>query len=88
VLPTVFRSSHAGIWAASSFFNHSCAPAVEKTREGRGWRFNLCRDVTAGEELCISYLGEGELREWTYNLRQQQLKKSWGFNCACPRCEL
>jgi hypothetical protein len=78
----------AGIWAASSYFNHSCVPSVTKARIGRAWHFVLGRAVEPGEELCISYLGQDDLVEWTYAHRQERLRGAWGFDCACAQCKM
>lgn len=76
-----------GCWPAASYFNHSCAPNVEKMREGRAWEFRAGRDVGTGEELCITYLS-GEERRLSRGKRMLTLKRNWGFECACERCEV
>ncbi|KAL5118597.1 SET (Su(var)3-9, Enhancer-of-zeste, Trithorax) domain [Pleosporales sp. CAS-2024a] len=75
-----------GCWPAASYFNHSCAPNVEKKRQGRVWEFRLGREVTKGEELCITYLS-GEERKLSRGKRMMTLKRNWGFECGCERCE-
>ncbi len=45
-----------GCWPAASYFNHSCAPNIEKNREGRVWYFRAGTDIEKGEELNITYL--------------------------------
>jgi hypothetical protein len=75
-----------GIWPTASFFNHSCEPSVVKRRDGRAWVFTTARDVDEGEELCISYLGHREVKEWDVTSRQNRLKNSWDFECGCTRC--
>lgn len=75
-----------GCWPAASYFNHSCGPNVEKTRDGRIWHFRTGRDVEKGEELCITYLS-GEERKLSRGKRMLTLKKNWGFECGCERCE-
>ena len=74
-----------GCWPKASYFNHSCAPSVTKTRAGREWVFKANRDVDEGEELCITYLS-GEERVLAREKRRRILKKNWGFECACVRC--
>lgn len=73
-----------GVWPSASYFNHNCDPNTDKERVGRTWVFRAKRDITAGEEICISYLGKdmGILREE----RNALLKKTWGFDCICQRC--
>lgn len=76
-----------GCWPAASYFNHSCMPNVDKIRVGRAWEFRSAKDVKCGEELCITYLS-GEERKWSREKRMETLKKNWGFECGCGRCEL
>ncbi|KAF1837119.1 SET domain-containing protein [Decorospora gaudefroyi] len=75
-----------GCWPAASYFNHSCAPNVEKNREDRAWYFKAGRDIEKGQELCITYLSAAE-RKLSRGNRMLRLKKYWGFDCACERCE-
>lgn len=74
-----------GVWPSASYFNHNCDPNTDKERVGRTWVFRAKRDIAAGEEICISYLGKdmGILREE----RTALLKKTWGFDCICQRCK-
>lgn len=72
------------LYPQASFFNHSCAPTVKKTRKGRSWEFYALRDIKAGEELCISYIGGDE--KLTLSERQAKLKKGWYFSCQCTKC--
>ncbi|KAJ4364182.1 Histone-lysine N-methyltransferase set-6 [Neocucurbitaria cava] len=75
-----------GCWPAASYFNHSCGPNIEKKRTGRIWEFRAARDIEKGEELCITYLS-GEERKLSRGKRMLTLKRNWGFECACERCE-
>jgi SET and MYND domain-containing protein len=75
-----------GCWPAASYFNHSCGPNIEKTRVGRTWEFRAGRDIEEGDELCITYLS-GEERKLSRGKRMVTLKRNWGFDCACERCE-
>ncbi|KAF2852526.1 SET domain-containing protein [Plenodomus tracheiphilus IPT5] len=75
-----------GCWPAASYFNHSCNPNVEKQREGRVWTFRAGREIAKGDELCITYLS-GEERKLSRGKRMLTLKKNWGFDCLCDRCE-
>ncbi|KAF9690504.1 hypothetical protein EKO04_011365 [Ascochyta lentis] len=75
-----------GCWPAASYFNHSCAPNVVKNREGRAWRFSAGRDIEKGDELNITYLS-GEERKLDRASRKTRLKRNWGFDCTCSRCE-
>jgi len=75
-----------GCWPAASYFNHSCGPNIEKNREGRAWLFRAGKDIKQGQELCITYLS-GEERKLSRCKRMLKLKKTWGFDCGCERCE-
>jgi SET and MYND domain-containing protein len=75
------------LWPEASFFNHSCRPNVAKKRNGRTWEFWLLRDVKAGQELTISYLG-GEENELGFAERKRRLHATWRFECQCERCDL
>lgn len=75
-----------GCWPAASYFNHSCGPNIEKKRAGRVWEFRAGSDIENGEELNITYLS-GEERKMSRGKRREVLKKNWGFECACARCE-
>ncbi|EFQ30836.1 hypothetical protein CGRA01v4_12900 [Colletotrichum graminicola] len=75
-----------GCWPAASYFNHSCGPNVDKRREGRAWEFRASRDVGKGEQLCITYLG-GEEKAMPRETRMSTLRRNWGFECGCKRCE-
>jgi SET and MYND domain-containing protein len=75
-----------GCWPAASYFNHSCGPNVEKSREGRVWYFRAGGAIGQGEELNITYLS-GEERRLSRGKRMEILKRNWGFECGCRRCE-
>ncbi|KAH7882983.1 SET domain-containing protein [Phlebopus sp. FC_14] len=72
-----------GIWVSASYFNHSCAPNVRKTRVGRALHFETTRAIAAGEELCISYIDTDS----PVQRRRRELEESWFFTCRCRRCE-
>ncbi|EPS39101.1 hypothetical protein H072_7118 [Dactylellina haptotyla CBS 200.50] len=74
-----------GTWPSASYFNHSCAPNLEKKRVGRVWYFSAGRAIESHEELCISYLG-GEERSWSLDRRKDWLSRNWGFECTCQKC--
>jgi len=74
-----------GVWPAASYWNHSCQPNLTKQRNGRMWKFWASRDIRAGEELCISYLG-GDERDMETAERREKLTRIWGFECQCAKC--
>jgi SET and MYND domain-containing protein len=75
-----------GVWPEASFFNHSCRPNLVKERNGRRWSFHTSRDISAGEELFITYLG-GDERDLDVKGRRKRLRDEWGFICQCEGCE-
>ena len=76
-----------GCWPAASYFNHSCGPNLNKQRVGRVWEFTTARDIQKEEELCITYLS-GEERQLSRGRRMERLRRTWGFECGCERCEI
>lgn len=71
------------IYPVGSYFNHSCAPDLLVTNEGNVMFLRSLYQIPAGEEVFVSY-------EFFYDddtdSRQRHLKASWGFECACTRC--
>ena len=74
------------LYPDASYFNHSCSPNVAKTRVGDVWEFRASKDIDAGNECCITYLG-GDEKELNVEQRRQRLKEHWGFECMCVRCK-
>jgi hypothetical protein len=98
---SVFRSnafalgSNSGleqaVFSQISRINHSCLPNAQGNWNGNGGvnggRFNVhaTRDIASNEELTLNYLHErGSIR----SQRQGKLLNGYGFNCACPACDL
>jgi len=76
-------SSHT----VSQHFNHSCHPncAVSNTVDEVCSIYSL-RDIRAGEELTINY--SGPILTWVpVDIRRSILRKQFGFECHCLRCE-
>ncbi|EFJ08124.1 hypothetical protein SELMODRAFT_429203 [Selaginella moellendorffii] len=46
----------AGVWASSGFFNHSCTPNASKVCFGRVMFIRAARNMSAGDEVLLSYL--------------------------------
>ncbi|KAK9479626.1 hypothetical protein V1514DRAFT_12553 [Lipomyces japonicus] len=85
-LPLTMESECLGsaVYPSGSYFNHSCEPGVRKERVGREMRFITTRDVSAGEELCISY---GMMLDMPVHDRRKLLREQWYFECGCARCQ-
>ncbi|EME87638.1 uncharacterized protein MYCFIDRAFT_27819 [Pseudocercospora fijiensis CIRAD86] len=75
-----------GLYPCASYFNHSCDPNIAKHRRGRSWEFHALRDISAGEECCITYLG-GDERDMDVLERLRRLRDVWDFVCVCQRCK-
>ena len=72
----------SGIFCNCSRLNHACHPYSTCTYtwdvEQGHLRVSTLRDVAAGEELTISYMG--------YSVDRKLLKENYGFECDCPGC--
>lgn len=74
------------IYRMQSHLNHSCEPNVHArfgAERHYGLKIVTVADIKANEELRISYVDPSLSLE----NRQDQLRKNWGFICACPRCK-
>ena len=66
-----------------SFLNHACVPSVESVTIGDIMVIRAMRNMTAGEEATIAYIG----RDASFISRSSRLYKSWWFSCDCTLCE-
>merc|ERR1712224_1042459 len=78
------------IFPEVSRINHSCLPNLSHNlfldADGAiSVSVRATRAVEAGEELNISYVPRIDLIAVAE--RRQRLKKNWGFDCGCVRCE-
>ena len=73
------------------FMNHNVRRAnVEACMSDTGCfvYFEAARDISPGEELRYSYIGEGVLVEaGAREQRREILHRQWGFWCECGRCQ-
>mmetsp|Transcript_72736 Transcript_72736/g.126266 ORF Transcript_72736/g.126266 Transcript_72736/m.126266 type:complete len:606 (-) Transcript_72736:354-2171(-) len=80
-----------GLHHFAAFYNHSCAANCE-VRGEQNVEIYANRDIEAGEELCISYMGMsgGQMNQldWPVMLRAAVIRKGWGVKCKCPRCNV
>lgn len=74
-----------GIFPIISRINHSCRPNTQHTWSSSTEHetIHAIRNIKKGEEITISYSLGGPSQ-----LRLQQLKKKYGFNCTCDLCSL
>ena len=75
-----------GLYPVASFFNHSCSPNVSHMSFGDVTIFRANRNISKGEELCISYIGSEILSEST-SVRHEFIG-SRDFVCLCEKCSL
>ncbi|XP_055295210.1 SET and MYND domain-containing protein 4-like [Sitodiplosis mosellana] len=73
------------IYDVLSIANHSCSPNLDCYNSGKIDYCETVRPIEKGDQLFISYLG-GEVLEST-SQRRKYLKKNWGFDCKCDKCE-
>lgn len=85
-----FSSSPGGrlqlIYPVIAKANHSCCPTAFVVAPEKGLGELICnRPIQAGEEVTVSYLSSGYLRQPTKE-RLTLLMDGWGFACCCFRC--
>lgn len=74
------------VFMMQSHLNHSCEPNVHAkfhTKRVDGLTISAVAPIKAGEELKVTYVDPA----LPLDERQEQLRKNWGFICACPRCK-
>jgi hypothetical protein len=79
------------LFPLTAMMNHSCAPNAEvRSQEFVDCHMNLVakRDIAAGEELLISYIGVGPSvgRKSRYR-RRRELQAKYLFFCECDECQ-
>mmetsp|Transcript_74218 Transcript_74218/g.133794 ORF Transcript_74218/g.133794 Transcript_74218/m.133794 type:complete len:496 (-) Transcript_74218:61-1548(-) len=71
---------------ASSFVSHSCgANGIWSEGDDGLHILRARRDITPGDEICISYLPEDVLLQ-SAEERKKSLKSTKQFDCGCERC--
>ena len=83
---SVDSREYFGYWVfpRASYFNHSCAPNITKSRIGNTMYFTLNKDVHCDDELCIDYSG---VLDFDTVKRRDFLNENWFFECQCQRCK-
>ncbi|KAG8957467.1 hypothetical protein FRC00_003937, partial [Tulasnella sp. 408] len=80
--------AHAIFPLASRAFNHSCLPNASPSyryEKGLIWQdVRALRDIEVDEEITISYIDPAS----PLSSRQSTLRHTYGFECACPRCQM
>ena len=81
---TVKRAEQGcGLWLKASMFNHSCVPNVFWTWIGDLFVIRAMRDISAGQELTLSYALGAEGTDKITNM----LRTDYGFKCTCALCK-
>lgn len=62
--------------------NHSCQPNAFVVMDGPELSFRTLRDISAGEEVFVSYVDNTEARD----VRQAELMSRYYFKCDCTEC--
>ncbi|KAI4457651.1 set and mynd domain-containing protein 5 [Holotrichia oblita] len=77
------------LYCLQSACNHSCMPNAEATYLHNNSKLSLVAltDISAGDEICMSYLDECTLQRSRYS-RNKELGENYLFTCTCPKCEL
>ena len=73
-----------GLFPLCSILNHSCYPNTIYTSHLSSLSMRVIREVAAGEELTVNYVGLYGGR-WE---RRRELRDSKKFDCRCRRCVL
>lgn len=70
-----------------SRLNHSCVPNAQGNYHPLHETFNVhsTSDIEAGDQITVSYLPE---KCQTRDQRVEALDNGYGFQCACPACDL
>lgn len=72
-----------GVYLQASLFSHSCVPNTARAFKNKRLHIIASENIEPGEEITITYSNNliADLDE-----RREELRKSYGFTCACPRC--
>lgn len=73
-----------GIFALSSFFNHSCAPNLVRIKVDNKLAFVVSRPIEKNKQLFVCY--RDNFFETGKRDRQEILQKSYNFKCSCEAC--
>nr|XP_045614816.1 histone-lysine N-trimethyltransferase SMYD5-like isoform X1 [Procambarus clarkii] len=78
----------SGLYPLQSSCNHSCDPCAMPTFPYNNFHLVMTavKDITAGDEICVSYLDECNLNRSRHS-RIAILRENYLFTCRCPKCE-
>ena len=72
------------LYVDGCYFDHSCAPSIERWTYGRQLEFRAMRRIDTSLEAPLSYYID---IAWPRSVRQRQLRDGWFFECKCTKCE-
>ena len=72
-----------GVYILASLFSHSCITNTSRTFRDKKLYILASSDIEPGEEITVTY--SSCFIEDTAT-RREELRKSYGFKCMCPRC--
>lgn len=78
----------SGLYLTQSKINHSCNPNAEIRfpYSNNVLQVVALREISMGEEICISYLDECQLNRSRHS-RQKYLQENYLFLCECEKCQ-
>ncbi|KAF1915285.1 hypothetical protein BDU57DRAFT_588186 [Ampelomyces quisqualis] len=76
--------NHLAVWPETSRLNHACNPNAQYiiNTDMLSHTVRATRPIAEGEEITISYTSPLD----PYSVRQNHLRPSFRFKCACSRC--
>ncbi|XP_004343338.2 SMYD5 protein [Capsaspora owczarzaki ATCC 30864] len=79
----------SALYCLQSCCNHNCQPNAVPTFTENNATLHMRaeRDISAGDEICISYLTP-EQRHMRRSRRMATLRENYLFMCACAKCEV
>ena len=77
----------SAVFPVFSYINHSCTPNafILFCSKNKEQTLYAGRDISAGQQILISYLG-GDEDLLTGAQRLEQTQRGWGFACTCKLC--
>jgi SET domain len=74
----------SGIFALSSYFNHSCAPNITRVTIDNKLAFVVARPVSKNQQLFVCY--RGSFATTSKAERREEILRSYRFECVCEAC--
>ncbi|KAF4996939.1 hypothetical protein FDECE_12262 [Fusarium decemcellulare] len=74
-------NASTGLWIRAAYVNHSCAANAKKDFVGDLLILRATTHIAKGEEITQSYDESSD-----YDVRTQNIQRTWGFKCQCKLC--